>query len=82
MAGQRMTTSNDLDGNSWPMGAMGLASETATVRGRHGELVDIWWGSTTRIAGDHYPDTLPRQFVQVGDIILPWDQTAGGIILA
>jgi len=77
MAGQRMTWGNDLDSGAWPMATIGLASETSGVRGRHGELFDMWFGSTTRANADNYPDTLPRQFVQVGDIILPWDGTAG-----
>ena len=79
-AGQRMTFGNDLDNNAFPMAPVGLASETATVRGRHGELTDVWWGSTTVTTGGHYPDTLPRQFVQLGDIIVPWDQTVGGML--
>jgi len=76
-AGQRMTWGNDLDGGAWPMSPIGLASETSGVRGRHGGLYDIWFGSTTRASADNYPSTLPRQFVQVGDIVLPWDNAAG-----
>lgn len=76
-AGERMTFGNDLDGGAFPIPPIGVASETTGARGRHGELVDIWWGSTIISDGAHYPDTLPRQFVQVGHLILPWDQTAG-----
>jgi hypothetical protein len=79
MAGENMTWGNDLDGNTFPMAGMGLASETSGLRGRHGELFDIWWGSTIQASGYHYPDTLPRQFVQIRNIILPWDQTANGM---
>jgi len=78
-AGQRLTTGNDLDGGAFSMAPIGLASETGAVRGRHGELTDIWWGSTSVPDGGHYPDTLPRQFVQIGHIIMPWDQTASGL---
>lgn len=80
-AGQRLTFANDLDSSGWPICPMGLVSETATMRGRHGQLSDIWWGSTAINDGDHYPDSLPRQFVQIGDVILPWDTTAGAISL-
>ena len=76
-AGQRMTWGNDLDGGAFPMAPIGLASETSFVRGRHGELTDVWWGTTILATGSYYPETLPRQFVQLGDIIVPWDQTAG-----
>jgi len=78
-AGMRMLWGNALDGDSFPMAPIGLASETTGVRGRHGELADMWWGSRTVGDNAHYPDTLPRQFVQIADLILPWDQTAGAI---
>lgn len=80
MAGQNMTYGNDLEGGEFPMAPIGLASATSGARGRHGELVDIWWASTINTDTAHYPDTLPRQFLQVGDIIVPWDQTAGGVL--
>jgi hypothetical protein len=80
-AGQRMTWQNDLDSNGWPIAPIGLACETIGVRGRHGRLTDVWWGSTAIADGDHYPDTLPRQFVHVGDLVLPWNGAAGAIAL-
>ena len=81
MVGENQVYGNDIAGNALPMAGVGLASETPTARGRHGSLADIWWGSTAVANGSHYPDTLPRQFVQVGHIILPWSTTAGGIVM-
>lgn len=81
MMGQRLTAGNDLENNGFPLSAIGLASETVTVYGRHGELFDIWWGDDAISDGGHYPGTTPRQFVQVGDIVLPWDPTLGSAIL-
>ena len=72
MCGQTQTYANDLDGNAWPFFPIGLFCTVGGARGRHGVLTDIWWGSTTRADGDHYPDDTTRQFVQVGDLILPW----------
>jgi len=81
MMGERLTAGNDLDSNGFPLSAIGLASETVGVRGRHGELFDIWWGSNIVADGGHYPGLTPRQFVQVGDIVLPWDPTLGSALL-
>lgn len=72
MAGQTQTYANDLDSNAWPMFPIGIFCTVAAARGRHGELNDLWWGSTTRADGDHYPADLSRQFAQVGDLIVPW----------
>lgn len=81
MIGENLTVGNDLAGNALPMAGVGLASATAGASGRHGSLADLWWGSTAVANGSHYPDTLPRQFVQAGHIILPWPTTAGGIVM-
>jgi hypothetical protein len=62
----------DSQTGSWPMLPIGLASETAAHVGRKGGLYDIWWGSVTRNTGDSYPNDTSYQFVQFGDIILPW----------
>lgn len=72
MLGQLQTWTNDLDSSTWPMFPIGLFSDTPASRGRHGTMTDIWWGSTTRAEGDHYPADTTRQFVQVGDLVLPW----------
>jgi hypothetical protein len=55
---------------------MGLWVELVGFRGRLGSPSDIWWGLSALSDGDQYPDVAPlRQFVQVGDIILPWNSS-------
>lgn len=72
------TVANEIDG-SWPMVPIGLSSSTVGARGRHGTLQDIWWGSTNVTTGDTYPNDATNQFVQIGNIILPWN--GGGVNL-
>lgn len=62
----------DEDTGDWPVPGMSLWSVTAAHRGRRGEIKDWWWGSVTRITADGYPSDGTKQFVQVGDTILPW----------
>lgn len=70
---------NDMDG-SWPMFPVGLVSETAGARGRHGELFDFWFGTRSLDPGTAFPDDLTRQFVFFRDIIFPWDGSAPQVI--
>lgn len=72
MAGENLTTVDSLS-NAWVMCPIGVISTTALNNGRKGYLSDIWWGSTTRLTGDTYPNDGSYQFVQFGDMILPWD---------
>lgn len=76
--GQIQTYVNDIEGG-WPMFPMGMFCDTPGARGRHGTFYDLWWGSTTRVDGDHYPADLTRAFVQIGDLIHPW--TGDGTIM-
>lgn len=76
MLGQRQTTSADLDGGSWPMLPIGLFSNVSGRVGRLGALTDLWWGATAVADGDYYPADLTRQFVQIVDIIVPWNGSA------
>lgn len=69
---------NEIDG-AWPMWPIGLASPTAGVRGRHGTLVDIWYGSHNVPSGDMYPTDGSNQFAQIGDLIIPWGGNAAPI---
>lgn len=62
----------DEDTGEWPMLGMSLWSVTTSHRGRRGEIKDWWWGSITRTTPDGYPGDGTKQFVQVGDTILPW----------
>lgn len=71
MLGQNQTNGADLDSGAFPFFPMGLYSDVVP-RGRLGTLTDMWWGSTFPASGDHYPADISRQFVQVGDVIVPW----------
>lgn len=71
-SGSQITVANEIDGN-WPFHPMGFASLAAGVRGRHGQLFDIWYGSTGVPTGDDYPSAGTHLFAQFGQIIVPWD---------
>lgn len=61
--------------SEWGIGAMGLWADTPGYRGKVGTATDLFWGAQARNDGDQYPAP-PNplyQFVQVGDLILPWD---------
>ena len=66
---------NPDDNNSWPILPVGLVTLTnvAYAYGRNGELYDIWWGPTSRMTGHTYPDDGSLDFIQLGEMILPWD---------
>jgi hypothetical protein len=71
-----ITTANDLS-SAWPFMPHQLASATASNRGLHGYLNDVWFGSTIVATGSTYPTTgTQHQFVQLGSMILPWCQVA------
>lgn len=76
MLGQSPAGTNaDSQTGGWLMCPIGLACVEAAQFGRKGELFDMWWGSTTRSTGDTYPSDGSYQFVQIGDLILPWNGT-------
>lgn len=62
---------NELSGE-WPIAPIGLVGLTTGARGRHGSLVDMWWGSSGASSGDTYPTSSP-QLAQFGNLIIPWD---------
>ena len=71
-----ITTANDLS-SAWPFLPHQIMSATASNRGSHGYLNDIWFGSTTVVTGSTYPTTgTQHQFVQLGSLIFPWCQVA------
>jgi hypothetical protein len=73
--GQRQTTVSDVTAE-WPITRMSLVCSTGGTVGRHGEMSDMWYGDITLVNGDTYPAVAPlKQFVQVGDIVLPWDRS-------
>jgi hypothetical protein len=56
-----------------PLWPMGLASTTANNIGRHGTVADLWWKPMGMVNGDSFPAAVEtKQFVCVGDIVLPW----------
>lgn len=63
---------NEID-SAWPMYPLGIACTTSGIRGRHGNLIDAWAGSSAVGSGDTYPNDASNQFVQVGNLILPWN---------
>jgi hypothetical protein len=70
--GRVQNYTHDLD-DCFPMLPIGLFSETVGSRGRLGELVDMWWGAEIVTGGSHYPADATRQFVQLDDLIVPWN---------
>lgn len=67
-------TANELTGE-WPMTPIGLVCPTTTVRGRHGTIFDMYFGSTNN-AGNHYPSDGSKLWVQWGHVIVPWNGTS------
>ena len=74
--GAKLVSANSFDSH-WPLTPIGLASLDAGQVGRHGELFDLWFGSTAANHGDTYPGDATRQFVQFGDLVFPWDGLPG-----
>lgn len=77
--GQRQTTVSDVT-SEWPITKIGLVGGYAAagnnVYGWHGALSDMWYGDVTLVSGDTYPAVAPlKQFVQIGDLVLPWDRS-------
>jgi hypothetical protein len=69
---ERVPYYNEIGGES-PLYLIGTASTAANKRGRHGTLYDLWWGLPYRKVGDSYPDNGARQFVNVGQLVVPWN---------
>lgn len=63
---------NDIDSN-WLITPIGLYTITGDVRGRHGNIFDLWWKPNGVADGSTFPnDAANRQFVAFGPLILPW----------
>lgn len=62
-----------LDSSSYGMYPIGLWCLDVGAQGRLGALTDIWWASVATSDGDYYPADLSKQFVQVYDLVLPWN---------
>lgn len=76
IAGSLQTSVCELQGSAHQIYPVSVWSETALCRGPVGNLVDIWAGNVNASDGDTYPNDATRLFVQVNDLILPWDGTA------
>jgi hypothetical protein len=74
---------NPNDGDSWPVMPVGLVTLTnaAYAYGRNGELFDIWWAPTSRMTGHTYPADGSNQFIQLGEMILPWDGSVPRVLV-
>lgn len=79
----QIRAANPDDSNSWPLFPVGLVTITnsAYAYGRNGELYDIWWAPAmnTQYAynpkntGMTYPNDSSRTFIQLGDLVFPWN---------
>lgn len=66
---------NQLD-NTFVASEMGVASLTSTFTGRMGTMFDLWWGpayTNQEATGRYYPETGTKLYVQVKDMLFPWD---------
>ena len=70
--GEQVTVPNQQDG-TFIASEMGLCSLSSTFTGRMGEMFDLWWGFSFAGTGSYYPDTGTKTYVQVQDMIFPWD---------
>lgn len=62
--------------NAYPLAPLSLHSETASYRGRYGRVSDMWFGSSSIPTGATYPSSPDdREFLQVGNLVLPWNGT-------
>lgn len=66
---------NDI-GAEFPFFEQGIYSVVPNGRGRNGSVVDQWWGLAALADSDVYPAGGTRNFLQLGDIIWPWNTTA------
>lgn len=71
-AGERLVVPNDVS-LGYTISPVGMASETAGGRGRHGSIPDLFWGSTAVGSGSTYPNDAARLMMQFGHNLTPWD---------
>lgn len=75
MLGENLSSvANELTGK-WPLVPIGLVGSTSGQRGYHGSLVDLWFGASGVVIGSTFPYDSSRQFVQVGQLVFPWNGT-------
>lgn len=73
LSGADFTQANP-DGNNPMFGARAL-SNTTLFQGDHAFIPDLWLGRSGLSNGSGYPNPGPSQFVQLGPIIIPWNQS-------
>lgn len=61
---------------------VGLISSTIGARGKVGRFVDLWLGSSAVPSMTTYPLSGGKNFIQVGQLVLPWDGATVPIINA
>jgi hypothetical protein len=69
---QNITVADEVTGD-WPFYTISLASDSVPSRAVVGSIPDLWWGSTGLALGTTYPAGSSRQFLHIGNIIIPWD---------
>lgn len=74
---QALTGTSDMNGSTGIMlQPLSFWSNTATAKGKYGNVYDLWYGLATAADGDTYPNDATRQFVHVGVFVYPWDGSA------
>lgn len=71
-----LTSTNDFD-STLPLLPISIASTTASHRGRHGNIFDMWYTlASPAVSGDTMPNDATRTFAIFGDVVFPWNGTA------
>lgn len=70
-----LTSLNDFS-STLPLFPLGIVSVTASHRGRHGSVFDLWYTlSSPAVTGDTMPADSSKTFAIFGDIVVPWNGT-------
>lgn len=72
LIGEYFGPPQDLD-FKYPILPIGIHGESTGVRSRLGTFTDIFWGAANVQDGETYPTNLTRQFIQMGDLVVPWN---------
>lgn len=74
--GEKLTVQNEISGE-WTMAPAAVVGYTPGVKGRHGEVYDLWFGPRAVSNCTTYPADHSRLFIQFNDVILPWANPPG-----
>lgn len=66
------SVANEIDSN-WPILDAHIICPTTGIRGDHGTLTDVWYGSSSVATADSYNAAGSLEFVQFGNAIYSWD---------